>query len=354
MTTLWATIFVLGILVFVHELGHFLVAKWSGIRVERFSLGFPPKLIGKKIGETEYCISWVPLGGYVKMAGENPEETLTGEPYEFMSKPVWIRFVVVFAGPLMNFLLAILLFWGILFFNGKQEVHDDITVIGNVAPGSPAEKAGLVPQDKILSVDGIPVKTFRDMAQLIHKKIEAPVSLKWIRNGIIYEASVLTKKDQIFNEEGKPQVVGKIGIGPTSSVIKLNLFRAFAEAILFSLTLCFEILKFVGGLITGALSIKLIGGPIFIAQAAGETARQGFVSLLSFTGLLSVNLALLNLFPIPVLDGGHLVFLALEKLRGRPLSLRQRTAIQKVGLALLLLLVLLVTYNDILRILTNP
>ena len=349
MTTILSTLFVLGILVFVHELGHFLVAKKSGIRVERFSLGFPPKMFGKKIGETEYMISWIPLGGYVKLAGENPDE-ISGQPWEFVSKPVLTRALVILAGPAMNFFLAILFFWGIFFFAGQQKVQDDQTVIGFVSQGSPAQLAGIKENDQILSINGIPVKNFKEMSELIHKHPEKKITVKWKRGGQVFEKEILTKKDKVLDETGKTKEIGKIGIGPVATRIKLNIFQSFAAALSITFTFCSEILKFLYGLVTGTLSLKLIGGPIFIAQVAGETARQGILSLMSFTALLSVNLALLNLLPIPALDGGHLLFLLIEKLRGKPLSLKQRSIIQQIGMAFLLLLIILVTYNDIFRL----
>ncbi len=352
MTTILSTLFVLGILVFVHELGHFLVAKKSGIRVERFSLGFPPKMIGKKIGETEYMISWIPLGGYVKLAGENPDE-ISGQPWEFVSKPVLTRALVILAGPAMNFFLAILFFWGIFFFAGQQKVQDGQTIIGIVSGGSPAQLAGIKENDQILSINGIPVKNFKEMSELIHKQPEKKITVKWKRGGQIFEKEILTKKDKVLDETGKSKEIGKIGIGPVATRIKLNIFQALIAGISVTFTFCLEILKFLHGLITGTLSIKLIGGPIFIAQIAGETARQGILSLFSFTALLSVNLALLNLLPIPALDGGHLLFLLIEKLRGKPLSLKQRSIIQQIGMAFLLLLIILVTYNDIFRLIGN-
>jgi len=352
MITILSTLFVLGILVFVHELGHFLVAKKSGIRVERFSLGFPPKMIGKKIGETEYMISWIPLGGYVKLAGENPDE-ISGQPWEFHSKPVLTRALVILAGPLMNFFLAILFFWGIFFLAGQQKIQDDQTVIGFVSQGSPAQLAGIKENDQILAINGIPVKNFKEMSDLIHKQPEKKISVKWKRGGQVFEKEILTKKDKVIDETGTPKEIGKIGVGPVAIRIKLNIFQALIAGIGITFTFCAEILKFLYGLITGTLSIKLIGGPIFIAQIAGETARQGILSLMSFTALLSVNLALLNLLPIPALDGGHLLFLLIEKLRGKPLSLKQRSIIQQIGMAFLLLLIILVTYNDIFRLIGN-
>ncbi|MFQ6003189.1 MAG: RIP metalloprotease RseP [Candidatus Zixiibacteriota bacterium] len=351
MTTLLATIFVLGILIFFHELGHFLVAKKSGIRVERFSLGFPPKLIGKKIGDTEYCVSWIPLGGYVKMAGEDPDEKkINGEPWEFMSKPVHTRAFVVFAGPAMNFILAILIFWGIIFFAGKQEIHENTNQIGLVAPGGPADKTGIKPGDRIISINGIEVSTFKEMAEIIYRQVEKPVEVKWRREGEEYTATIITFKDRILDEKGEIRYVGKIGIGPSYTTIKVGFFRSLLEGIDTSLFILVETIKFIVGLITGTASIKLIGGPVFIAQVAGQTAKTGIVNLLSFTALLSVNLSLINVLPIPVLDGGHLLFLGIEKIKGKPLSIKQRTALQHIGLAFLILLIIFITYNDFVRL----
>ena len=351
MTTLLATIFVLGILIFFHELGHFIIAKRSGIRVERFSLGFPPKLIGKKIGDTEYCISWVPLGGYVKMAGEDPDQKeIKGEPWEFMSKPVGTRALVVFAGPAMNFILAILIFWGIIFFAGKHDIHEDTNQIGLVAPGGPADKAGIRPNDRIISINGIEVATFLEMAEIIYEQVEKPVEVKWIRDGQQHTAMITTFKDRILDETGEVKYVGKIGVGPSYTTVKVGFFRSLLEGIDTAVFILVETIKFLIGLITGAASVKLIGGPVFIAQVAGQTARAGFVSLLSFTALLSINLSLINVLPIPVLDGGHLLFLGIEKIKGRPLSLKQRAAMQQIGLAFLILLIIFITYNDFLRL----
>ncbi len=350
MTTIVATIFVLGILIFFHELGHFLVAKRSGIRVEKFSLGFPPKMIGKKIGDTEYCLSWIPLGGYVKMTGEDPYETkLEGKPHEFMSKPAGTRAMVIAAGPLMNLLLAVLIFWGIIFFRGKLDVHDDTSVIGLVAAGEPADLAGMQAGDEILSVNGIEVNTFWEMAEIIYQHVEEPVQVRWRRNDQEFTARMTTYRDRVLDENGEIVEVGKIGVGPSYTTIKVGFFRAFLDGLDTVWFILVESIKFIIGLITGTASVKLLGGPLFIAQTAGQTARSGFVNLLSFMALLSVNLSLINLLPIPVLDGGHLLFLSVEKAKGSPLSLKQRAAMQQIGLAFLIILILFVTYNDFLR-----
>ena len=351
MTTLLATIFVLGILIFFHELGHFLVAKKSGIRVERFSLGFPPKLIGKKIGDTEYCISWIPLGGYVKMAGEDPDEKEPeGKPWEFMSKPVHTRALVVFAGPAMNFILAILIFWGVIFFAGKHEIHEDTNQIGLVAAGGPADKAGIKPGDRIISINGIEVTTFREMAEIIREQVEKPVEITWTRDGEQYTAMITTFKDRILDEKGEIKYIGKIGIGASYTTVKVGFFRSLLEGIGTAIFILVETIKFILELITGTASIKLLGGPVLIAQFAGQAAKTGIVSLFSFMAFLSVSLSLLNVLPIPALDGGHLLFLGIEKIRGKPLSLKQRAAMQQIGLAFLILLAIFITYNDFLRL----
>lgn len=350
MTTLVATIFVLGILIFFHELGHFLVAKKSGIRVEKFSLGFPPKMIGKKIGDTEYCISWIPLGGYVKMAGEDPDQSkIQGKPWEFMSKSLGIRALVIAAGPVMNLILAVFIFWGIIFFKGMQEIHDETAQVGLVASGGPADEAGIKPGDTIISINEVEVTTFRDMAEIIYQQVEKPIEVEWIRDGKEFSAQITTFKDRVLDEKGEIKEVGKIGIGPSYTTIKVGFFKSFLEAGGTTVFILVESIKFIVGLITGTASIKLLGGPLFIAQTAGQTAKSGFVNLLSFMALLSVNLSLINILPIPVLDGGHLLFLSIEKIKGSPLSLKQRAAMQQIGLAFLILLIIFVTYNDFLR-----
>ncbi len=353
MTTILATIFVLGILIFFHELGHFIVAKWSGIFVEKFSLGFPPFIFKKKFGDTEYCIGAIPLGGFVKMAGENPDEEVTGAPHEFMSKPVRVRTAVVFAGPFMNFILAWLILWGIFFIQGEFITDPDHAVIGQVSPDSPAMKAGLQEGDIILAVDGTAVHSFADMGKVISKRVEEPVTIDWQRDGENMSATVTTMRETTYNAKGDKIAVGMIGVGEKGTFKRLGFFTAAGMGFGRTLTFVKMIAKFVWDLVTMKVSAKMIGGPVFIAQAAGQQAQLGFGALLVFMSFLSVNLAILNVLPIPVLDGGHLLFLVVEKIKGSPMSMNHRMIAQQIGLAFLILVIVVVTYNDIVRFITG-
>ncbi len=344
--TILATIFVLGVLVFFHELGHFIVAKKSGIRVEKFSLGFPPTILSKKWGETVYAIGAIPLGGYVKMAGEQPEEEISGAPWEFMSQPVWKRFLVIFAGPFMNFVLAVVVLAGLYMVRGKEV---EAVFVGEVAAESPAAKAGIQNGDQIVSVDGNPVKDFQEMAQHIYSKVEQPVVITLRRNDILITDTIVTYKDQAVTAKGDTVVVGKIGVGNKPVFKRLGIFAAVGAGFDQAVFYVEMVFKFVAGLVMRTVPASEIGGPIMIGQIAGATARAGFDILLEFLALLSVNLAVLNILPIPLLDGGHLVFLVAEKFKGSPISTRTRIIVQQIGIAFLLLLVIFVTFNDIHR-----
>ncbi len=351
MTTFFATLLVLGVLIFVHELGHFLVAKWAGIRVERFSLGFPPKMIGFTKGETEYCISWVPLGGYVKMAGENPEESeVTGDPREFMSKSIAARAAVIIAGPLMNFVAAILLFSAVFFFYGKPVANPDRVVVGAVLPDSPAAKVGIMTDDEIVAIDHQPVKTFQEMAEYVGQRPAQGVEVLWKRGDDIFSAPLVTRVDTLKTADGADSLVGRIGIGMGFINEPMGLFASLGAGTVQTFNICGAMVKFLGGLFSGAVSIKMVSGPVGIAKMAGEVAREGLNMLMTFMAVLSVNLAILNVLPVPILDGGHLVFLLIEKLKGRPLTIKQRAIAQQVGMGLLLLLIVTVTYHDVLRL----
>lgn len=353
MITILATVFVLGVLIFFHELGHFLLAKKVGIKVEKFSLGFPPSILKKKIGETEYCIGLIPLGGYVKMAGETPGEEATGAPYEFMSKSVGARALVVFAGPFMNFVIAWLVLWGIYFIQGEEVADQDRAVVGIVSPDSPAAEAGLLPDDVITAINGTQVTTFLSMARLISTEVEKPITITWQRDGQEMTASVVTIVDEAYNQEGKKVPVGMIGVGQQTTFLSMGFFQSAGRGLTKTTDFVKMVFQFIYDLVTRKLSPKMIGGPVFIAQMAGQTAQMGFTTLLAFMALLSVNLAILNILPIPVLDGGHLVFLLIEKLKGTPLTVNQRMIAQQIGLVFLLLVIIMVTYNDIVRVITG-
>ncbi|MBI5866880.1 MAG: RIP metalloprotease RseP [candidate division Zixibacteria bacterium] len=352
-TTIWATVFVLGVLIFIHELGHFLVAKWAGIKVERFSLGFPPKMIGKQIGETDYCISWVPLGGYVKMVGENPDEPSTGDPREFMSKSVGTRTLVILAGPLMNFIAAALIFIAVLWLHGRDTIDKTQVVVGPVVADGPADKIGIKTGDIIQAVDHNRVADFDSMAKLIHSRPGDTVEILWKHDGDLYSARVRTRIDTAKKTDGADTVVGVIGIGMGYVTETVGFTAAVSGGISQTFDFCGEMLKFLWGLFSGSVSIKNVSGPVGIAQIAGKVAREGWAVLMNFMAVLSLNLALLNILPVPILDGGHLVFLLIEKLRGRPLSMKQRAVAQQVGMLLLVLLIVTVTYHDIARFISG-
>ncbi len=352
MNPVLAVILVLGILIFFHELGHFVVARWVGVRVLRFSLGFGPRLWGIERNGTDYCVSLIPLGGYVKLLGENPADPLPPEdiPYSFSHRPLKDRTLIVLAGPLANFILAWLLFSLVFLFQGLPYM---LPAVGSVMPDSPAAKAGLKTGDLILKINNKPIKTWDEMAEMVHKSEGKPLNLLIKRDKQTLSVTLvpqLKEVKNIFGEKVRVPIIGVTAAGLTA-VQKINpvqaLWLAFLKVfLLIKLTL----LAFVK-LIERVLPLSTLGGPIFIAQLASKQAQQGLGQLAFFTGVLSVNLGVLNLLPIPVLDGGHLFFYAIEAIRGRPLSTRQKEIAQQVGLALLLTLMLVVFYNDIMRLL---
>ncbi|MEA2030253.1 MAG: RIP metalloprotease RseP [candidate division Zixibacteria bacterium] len=344
-------VFVLGLLVFIHELGHFLVAKKVGIKVESFSLGFPPNIFSKKWGETKYCIGIIPLGGYVKMAGENPTEEASGSPDEFMSKSISSRTAVIFAGPFMNYILAIILLIGIFYFGGRPLTDDTKVLVGEVQQESPAEKAGLKADDRIISVNGETVNQFDSLAYRIHAIVEKPLDLTWVHGKDTIQSTIVTMSVPMPNIEGGMDTVGIIGFN--EKIIgyeEFGFFESVKMGTVMAHTLVVQTFDFISKLISAEVSPKAIGGPLFIAQQSGKEAKKGVVNLFFFMALLSVNLAVINVIPIPVLDGGQLVFLAIEKLRGSPLSMKARMYSQQVGVILLLGLIVMVTYNDIIRL----
>jgi regulator of sigma E protease len=345
---LWAAL-VLGVLIFIHELGHFLVAKRAGVSVLKFSLGFGPKIAGFTRGGTEYLLSAIPLGGYVKMLGEDPKEEVADLERSFSAKPIGWRSLIILAGPGSNFLLAIAIFW-VVFMVGVPTLT---TKVGEVMEGFPAREAGLLRGDRIVAVEGQPIEKWEALAEQIHQSPGRPVRLTVEREGQRFDLAVAPKATKQKNLFGEEQEIGLLGIAPAEEFVteRTNPITAFGKAVYKTYDLSVLILITFGKLLQGVVPAKTIGGPLLVAQMAGEQARLGVLNLLFFTALLSINLAILNLLPIPILDGGHLFFALIEAARGKPVSLKKREMAQQVGLVLLVALMIFAFYNDIFRLL---
>jgi regulator of sigma E protease len=349
--TIIATIIVLGVLIFAHELGHFLAAKWSRVGVLTFSLGFGPKIFGKKIGETQYQVSLIPLGGYVKMIGEEPGEKIAPEliAKSFSHQPVRRRLGIVFAGPFFNFLFAVVAF-AVAFTVGLPTLMPEV---GEVKPDFPAFQAGLQTGDRILEVNGAPVKRWEDLAKAIHESVDQPLKLKVERGKEAFQLSVTPQVSTQKNLFGDDVRVGLIGISPSGNTFieRADPFTAVYRAVVQSLRVTELTVMSIYKIVEGKVSAKTIGGPILIAQLAGQQAKAGALSLIIFMAVISINLVILNILPIPVLDGWHLLMFLIEGAIGKPVSLKLRERAQQIGIFLIILLMLLVFYNDISRIL---
>jgi regulator of sigma E protease len=450
LTTVLSLIVVLGVLVFVHEAGHFVAAKWAGIYVHRFSLGLgaPIRWLTFRRGETEYSISWLPLGGYVKMASR--EEDIGSSQLEggrpaaevppdrmFEAKPVWKRMVVILAGVTMNALFAWLIFTFLAAKNGRQidpvttvgrvveelvppeaeafkritpgqrivsvngkpvsswdeisqgiantpepeirlkmadgsvvtaAIHQDALeqrlkasqalqpfrapVVGQVVPGRPAARAGIQPGDTITSVAGRPVTQWYDLLELLQKSGGQPIAVEVARGGRRMSYEITPYVDSVTGPNGKPQAIGRIGVALAGDFRSepLSLGQAVVEGWHATVGASTQIVRTVRGLFSGRISKREVGGPILIGQLAGESARMGLDAFLAFMALISINLAVLNLLPVPVLDGGQFLFLLAEAVVRRPLPIKLRERLTMVGLVLIVLLMGLAFSNDIRRI----
>jgi len=347
-------VIVLGILIFVHELGHFLFAKLFKVRVLKFSLGFGNKLIGKQWGETEYLISAFPLGGYVKMHGEQPGEEIAEEEkaVSFSHKTVGQRFWIVFGGPLFNLLFAVLVFWLMFVFAGMPNLVDS-TKIGQINPGSPAEKAGLKKDDVVLSINGKEMKVWEQVSETIRTSGGKPVELVVKRGGETLNIKATPMRDKvknIFGEATEERYL--LGMGRSEDVVYKKVSLPESVKLALEHTWSMIVLTVMGlvKMLQRIIPASELGGPIRIAEIAGEQFKAGWINLIHFTGLLSVNLGILNLLPIPILDGGHLVFLGVEAVRRKPLGETMMIRAQQVGMALLGTLMIFVFYNDIARL----
>mgnify|MGYP001601606893 FL=1 len=442
--TFLSAIVLLGILIFVHELGHFLFAKKLGVRVLKFSLGFGPKLIGRKYGDTEYLVSAVPLGGYVKMLGEEPGDELKEEdkPFAYNYQPVWKRFLIVFSGPVFNLFFAAAIFFVVFLsgvpvpkpyvgkvmenspaaaaglitgdrittINGKTvSGWDDIDVsvnesrgerllfkieregkiielpitpekktgknifgentevmdigimpllypeVGEVIKNAVAEKAGIKKGDRIVEIEGASIKTWHDMTSIIHGSPEKPLRLKIKRDENFLELTVTPGKKTLKYPDGTEKQIGLIGIGPAGNNVikKYNPFEAASLGV--KRTWDMVVLTVVGivKLIQRIIPADTLGGPIMIFQMAGQQASLGVMNFFLFMAVISINLGVLNLLPIPILDGGHILFLGIEAVRRKPLSEKVMMIAQRIGLAIIITLMVFAFYNDIMRFISG-
>jgi len=350
-TNIFAFIIVLGVLIFFHEFGHFLIARLFGVGVEKFSLGFGPRLIGKKVGITDYRISAIPLGGYVKMVGEEPDAEIASEdiPLSFTHKHVVKRMLIVAAGPVFNVLLAVVIFFGVFFLSGTFILKSSI---GSVKQGSPAFAAGIEKGDLITVINGSPINSWDEMAEIINSSKGRTIRVAVRREESTRDFTITPERvttQNIFGENIQRYIIGITASGETYSK-DLNLLQAFSESLIQTYKVTELMVVIIAKLIKGDISTDTLGGPIMIAQMAGDSAKAGVGSLISFIALISINLAIINLLPIPVLDGGHLLFFLIEAIKGSPVSIKVREVAQQVGLFLLIMLMILVFYNDITRI----
>ena len=440
MTSILAFIFVLGVLIFVHELGHFLAARRIGVRVLTFSLGFGPKLLSFRRGDTEYCVSAIPLGGYVKMAGENPEDARTGASDEFLSKSKWQRFQVLIMGPVMNLVLALFVMAVVFYTSGADAplFAEHPVIVGSVLPDSPAARAGIQPGDRITEVAGVRVDTWEDFGLETITKANRAITLTIVRGSTTLDKEIVPAAVGKY-EEGvtgvkpiiRPQIIGvqpgepaqEVGLrrddvilavngrapvaswtGPDSTLPNSNVteiirgsegkplvfrilrngqeqeitvtprltdgvwrigaqinpleLRTVKPSLPSAFKLSLErnwdwsklIVRTLAGLFTRDTPVKQLMGPVAIAGLSGEAAEAGWIQLFSLMAMISLNLGLLNLMPVPVLDGGHIAILALEGLSRRDFSMRVKEKMLLAGFVLLLMLMVTVIYNDLTRI----
>ncbi len=345
-------IIVLGVLIFFHELGHFLMAKLFRVKVETFSLGFGPKLLRRRWGETEYAISALPLGGYVKMLGEDPEDQdIPVEDLErsFTHQPLKKRLAIVAAGPLFNLFLAIPLFFVSNLITGAQIMLPEV---GAVSEGSPAERAGLKGGDLILKVDGKEVHVWEDLRRIIGDSKKEVLELEVDRKGdvLLFQVTPEIKRvKNIFGEEKEQRVIG-ITASQRFKNLKLGVWESFLGSFKKTYEVVYLTIYTLVKLVERVLPLSSVGGPLMIGQMTGQIAQENWVYLFPFMGVISVNLAILNLLPLPVLDGGLIFMFLLELAIRRPLSIKVKEIVQKVGVAFLVLIMILVTWNDLMRI----
>ena len=337
---------IFSVLIVIHEFGHYIAAKHSGVRVDKFSLGFGPVLFRRKGKETEFVICAFPLGGYVKMAGDTREDH-KGFEHEFLSKPIGIKSKIVFAGPLFNYLLALVIFC-IMAFIGFP--YPD-SVVGSVLEDYPAASSGVQEGDRVLAVDGKEVEHWLDMAEKIYQA-EGVTSLRIEREGEVISLDIPLRQKEIIDDFGKKKNVSVIGIGASSQIkiVKYNFPQAIIKGFQSLLNFTFLVIKGFLFMILGKIPFKeAVGGPLAIYYYTSEAVKIGIVTTLGLVAALSVSLTIINLLPIPVLDGGHLLFFFLEKVRGKPISEKVEDNLTRIGLSFLIVFLVFVIYNDCVR-----
>ena len=346
MQTAIASLIVFGIIIFVHEFGHFIIARLVGIRVEEFALGMGPKILSTKKGDTVYSLRVFPLGGFCKMAGENGNQGYdTVEVYDpgrFDQKSVKARMGVVVAGPLMNFFLAAVLLSLIFIFLGVPK--DYTTKIGDIAAGGPAESAGIMAGDKVLQVNDTEINLWSEMVAIINGNPGVPLKMQIERSGSLQNIVVTPKLDP-------DRKVGLIGITPVDLIWqRIGFFAGLKAGLLQTWDMTVLIVTGLVDLVRGKVGVEGIAGPVGIVKIIGESTRFGLVNVVNLTALISINLGLINLLPIPALDGSRLLFMLYEAIRGKPVNPKKEGYIHLVGFALLMGFMVMVTFQDILKI----
>ncbi len=357
-------LFVLTIVVFFHELGHFLVARWCGVRVKAFSIGFGPELIGFNDRRgTRWKISAIPLGGYVKFLGDEDaastpnRDTIAGMSEEdrkdtFFAKNVWQRAAIVAAGPIANFILAIAIFAGIFTIYGRETTT---ARVDQVVAGGAAETAGFKVGDLVLSIDGTPISSFNDLQRIVSASADEQLTIVVERDGGEVTLEATPQRREITDRFGNVHKIGQLGLSRSASAADVKRERySLPEAVVLGAQETWFIIDrtfdYIGGIFTGRESTEELGGPIRVAQVSGQVATLGVVALINLAAILSVSIGLLNLFPVPMLDGGHLLFYLFEIVRGKPLSPRAQDIGFRIGLAAVLMLMLFTTWNDIIHL----
>jgi regulator of sigma E protease len=354
-------LFVLTVVIYFHELGHFLVARWCGVRVETFSVGFGRELAGwtDRRG-TRWKIGWIPLGGYVKFQGDEnaasmpdrQDEAALRAPDSFHAKSIGARAAIVAAGPIANFILAVVIFAVMFTLVGRPIMAP---LVDEVEAGSVAEAAGFLAGDRVVTIDGAGIESFSDIQRIVGRSAGVPLAVTVERDGAAIELDVTPELREVEGAFGTQMRIGVLGVRRSASSDTVEMRRYDpASAMVLAVSETYNVigttLSYVARVIVGSESADQLGGPIRIVQISGEAANLGMMALVNLAALLSVSIGLINLFPIPMLDGGHLVYYAIEALRGRPLSAAVQDMGFRIGLALVLMLMLFATWNDLVQL----